>query len=368
VSWFSPQCSLGDSSRIQRASDMAANGKERPYKPSWVDRFTDWVDRLPIPGLAFHAGLGLGLILIQVLVLWLDGGLDAVEVLLPVIIFNGLFPFLLALMHLLDGQAVSALTSMRPTLTMTEPEFDKYRYMLSNMPARPTLVAGLAVLVFYVLVEQLTVAPVRFAPLEQLAMSAIVFQIFDKAPAFVFGAFFYHTARQLRMVNTISSNYARISLFNLGPLQAFSKLTGATAVGLMVGILGWMLINPELLADPVNLGFAGAYTILAVVIFVWPLYGVHRLIEMEKARALREVDQRFETVLAKFDQLVCDDDYAATEKLTGTIASLEVQHRRISAIPTWPWSPETARIVLTAIVLPLLLMILQFFVLQTLDR
>ena len=55
----------------------------------------------------------------------LDGGLQA-EVLLPVIIFNGLAtPFLLALIHLLDNQAVTSLNSMRPTLEMTEPEFDK---------------------------------------------------------------------------------------------------------------------------------------------------------------------------------------------------------------------------------------------------
>jgi hypothetical protein len=355
------------SKSIQGASDMTAN-KEPPYKPSWVDRFADWVDSLPIPGWVFYACLSSGVILLQVLFLWLDGGLVVAEVLLPLIIFNGLFPFILALMHFLDGQAVTALKSMRPTLTMTVAEFDKWQYMLSNMPARPTLVVGLAVLAFYVLVEQLSVAPVRFAALEQLPMFAIVFQIVDKIPAFVFGAFFYHTVRQLRMVNTINSNYTRISLLTLGPLQAFSKLTGATAVGLMVGLLGWMLINPELLADPTSLGFAAVYTILVMTVFVWPLWSIHRLVEMEKGKALREIDDRFEAVFSEFNQLVHDQDYAATEKLSGTIASLEIQHKRIGAIPTWPWSPETARIVLTAIALPLILMILQFFVQQALAR
>jgi hypothetical protein len=90
--------------------------------------------------------------------------------------------------------------------------------------------------------------------------------------------------------------------------------------------------------------------------------------EMEKAKALHEIDHRFETVFAKFNQLVHDDDYAATERLNGTIASLEIQRKRISAIPTWPWNLETGRIALTAIVLPLILMILQFFVVQALNR
>jgi hypothetical protein len=50
------------------------------------------------------------------------------------------------------------------------------------------------------------------------------------------------------------------------------------------------------------------------------------------------------------------------------IASLDIQYRRINAIPTWPWRPETARIALTAIALPLMLMILQYFAFQALDR
>jgi hypothetical protein len=347
---------------------MTANSKERPYKPSWIDRFTNWIEKLPIPAWAFYVGLGFGLILIQVLFLWLDGGLAKAEVLLPVMIFNGLStPFLLALIHLLDLQAVTALNSMRSTLEMTEPEFDEFQYKLSNMPSRATLIAGLIPLVLYILMEQLWIAPVRFAALEQLPIFAIVFHIVDKSPALVFGAFFYHTVRQLRLVNTINSNYIRISLFNLGPSQAFSKLTASTAVGLVVGVYGWMLLNPELLADPISLGSVGTLTVLAVAVFVWPLWGVHRLVEMEKARALHEIDLRFEAVFAKFDQRLHDDDYAATERLNGTIASLEIQHQRISAIPTWPWRPETARFALGAIALPLILTIIQFLAVQAFD-
>jgi len=294
------------------------------------------------------------------LFLWLDGGLQA-EVLLPVIIFNGLAtPFLLALIHLLDNQAVTALNSMRPTLEMTEPEFDKFQYMLSNMPSRATLIAGLTMAVIAILIERLSIAPIRYAVLEQLPIFAIVFHIIDKSSAFVFGAFIYHTIGQLCLVNTINLNCIRISLFNLGPFQAFSKLTASTAVGLVVGVYGWMLINPELLTDPISFGFAGSITILAVAVFVWPLFGVHRLMEMEKARMLHDIDLHFEAVFSKFNQRLCDDDYSAIERLNGTISGLEIQHKRITAIPAWPWRPETARFVLTAIALPLILTILQF--------
>jgi hypothetical protein len=348
---------------------MTENSNERPYKPSWVDRFTNWVEKLPIPGWVFYVGLGLGLILIQVLFLWLDDGLAETEVLLPVIIFNALLiPYALALIHLLDDQAMAALDSIRSMLETTELEFHGFQYKLSNMPSGATLIAGLTMLVFVILMERLWIAPVRFATLEQLPIFVIVFQIIDKIPAFLLGALFYHTVRQLRLVNTINSNYIRISLFNLGPSQAFSKLTASTAVGLMAGIYGWMLINPDLLADPISLGFVGALTILAVAVFVWPLWGGHRLVEMEKSRALREIDYRFEAIFAKFDQHLQDDDYAETERLNGTIASLEIKHKRIGKIPTWPWRPETARFALTAIALPLIITIFQLLAIQAFGR
>jgi hypothetical protein len=342
--------------------------EERPYRFSWIDRFNNWVEKLPVPAWIFHVCLGLVLIMIQVLFLWLDGGLTEADVLLPVIVFNAfLIPFGLALIRFLDDQAVAALESMRSMLELSVSEFHEFRYKLSNMPSRATLITGLTVVIFLILTERLWITPVRFAALEKLPVFAIVFHILDKSPALVLGALCYHTVRQLRLVNTINSNHVRISLFDLEPSQAFSKLTAFTAVGLVVGLYGWMLINPDLMADPISLGFAGALTVLAVVVFVWPLWGVHRLVEKEKAKALQEIDLRFEAVFSKFNQCLHSDDYSATESLNGIIAGLEVQHKKISAIPTWPWSSDTARTALTAIALPLILMILQFFVLQVFD-
>jgi hypothetical protein len=122
------------------------------------------------------------------------------------------------------------------------------------------------------------------------------------------------------------------------------------------------------LADPSSLAIAGAFTALSIAVFVWPLYGSHRLMEAEKRCALLEISLRSEATFAQFNQHLDDGDYAAAEMLNGTISSLEIQHRRISDIPTWPWRSETARIALTAIALPLILMIIQYFVLQALGQ
>jgi hypothetical protein len=124
----------------------------------------------------------------------------------------------------------------------------------------------------------------------------------------------------------------------------------------------WMFINPELLSDPVNLGLAALFMIFAISLFVWPLYGVHRFMLIEKERILRDLDERSEETFSKFNQRFQEQDYEALERLNGLIASLDVQYRRMEAIPTWPWSSQTAQFVLTAIALPLVLMVIGFFV------
>jgi hypothetical protein len=341
--------------------------KERLFKPSWIDRFRNWVEKLPVRAWIFYVVFGIVLILVQMLFLWLDRGLQAEE-LLPAIIFNGLIiPFALALIHLLDNQAVTALNSMRPVLDTIESEFDQYEYQLSNMPSPRPLFAGLTLVVSLILSEQLWIVPIRYAALEQLPIFAVVFHVIDKSSAFLFGVLIYHTIRQLRLVNAINSKHIRINLFNLGPLQAFSRLTASTAVGLVVGVYGWMLINPELLTDPLSLAGLVSSTILAVAVFVWPLVGAHRLIEMERERILHGIDLQFEAVFAMFNQRFHDDDSSAIERINGTISSLEIQYRKIKAIPTWPWKPESVPSVLTAIALPLILRILQFLVEQAFD-
>ena len=147
----------------------------RPYKPSWIDRFTDWVEKLPVRKWIFYV-----LLLIQVVFLWLDGGLQF-DVLLPVIIFNALLiPYLLALIHLLDNQAITALNSMKPALSIDEPEFDDFQYKLSTMPARATFIIGLTLMVSLVLSELVWIVPDRYAALDALPIFTIIYQIIDK--------------------------------------------------------------------------------------------------------------------------------------------------------------------------------------------
>lgn len=343
-----------------------AIGQARPFRPSLIDRFDNWVERLPTNAWVFFVVFGLVLIGVQLLFLWLEGGLQEAD-LLPIIIYNGLFtPYLLALVHMLDNRAVSALRSMSSALDTTESELEAYEYRLSTMPFPLPLVVGLTMLALVILMEQLSTTPIRYGALDQFRAFGVVFQIVDKSSAFLFGVLIVHTVRQLRLVNDIHAKRVRVNLFDRGPLQAFSTLTASTAVGLLVGVYGWMLINPDLWTDPLIFGAIAIITLLAVSVFVWPLLGVHRRMERAKERTLHEIDARFEGVFSTFNQGVDAADYGAIETLNGAIASLEIQRERVHAIPTWPWRPETVRFMLAAIAIPLILEIVLFFVGQAL--
>src|SRR6266496_981840 len=118
-----------------------------PYPPSWIDRLMDWVQRLPGPAWLFYLGVTLVLVLIRTIVAWSDGSLP-VGTFLPLHIFfvsGGVY--LLFLLHYLDDRAGAAFAAFRPVLA-DDTGYERLRYQLTTMPARPTLLWSLPWLVF----------------------------------------------------------------------------------------------------------------------------------------------------------------------------------------------------------------------------
>jgi hypothetical protein len=103
----------------------------RLYSPSWIDRFTAWLDRLPFPCWLSYLGLWLALLLPYSAVKWWDSAY-------PLGIFNGFHLLLtgtsvygLALMHYLDRNAGAALAAFRPVLTVDAQGYAALLYRLT---------------------------------------------------------------------------------------------------------------------------------------------------------------------------------------------------------------------------------------------
>jgi hypothetical protein len=80
----------------------------------------------------------------------------------------------------------------------------------------------------------------------------------------------------------------------------------------------------------------------------------------EKGRLLDECSLRIEASITELHQRVDSESLEGMDDLNKTIASLETEQNLLERIPTWPWQPETVRLLVTALALPLVLWLVQY--------
>jgi hypothetical protein len=148
-------------------------------------------------------------------------------------------------------------------------------------------------------------------------------------------------------------------MFHLGPLYEFSGLSAITALLWLTENYVWYVTIPAETDYPIAGSATLGFVAIAAVTFILPLWGVHRLLRDEKLRLQSENARRIEAVMhetqrrtdaGEFGNMVGMKD--ATEALTGQATVLD-------KLPTWPWQPETIRTVLTAMLLPLFIWLIQ---------
>ena len=104
--------------------------------------------------------------------------------------------------------------------------------------------------------------------------------------------------------------------------------------------------------------FLGIFTV-ALLTFLLPQLGIHRLQVQEKNRLLEEANRRVVAVIAALHKCVDEDKLNDVPSLNATLSTLELERDVLNRISTWPWQPETVRWLATALVLPMGLWILQ---------
>lgn len=337
-----------------------SESKQQAYAPSWVDRFTDWVAQRPGPPWLVYLGIGLLLLVVQAAALWLEGAYS-IGTLPPLsLFFAAVMPFFLAQFHLLDNTAGAALATLQPILEVSEEEYSELCYRLTVLPARPTLLAGLATLITSILLDVFWASPVDPDAMATSPISTVLVYLVYKIVWWTFGALAYHAVHQLRWINRILTVHTRINLFQMRPVYAFSKLTALTAVGLAIPTYGYFVGGSGALLDPIVLVQFLLILALAIAVFFWPLLGIHRLLAREKERLLGEANLRFEAALVELHRLLDNGKLEGMTGLNVAMANLEMEQNALKRISTWPWEPETVSFLVGALALPLGLWLLQF--------
>lgn len=338
------------------------------YPPSWVDQLTERVGRLPGPSWVYYLTLWIILFATMTLIQWSQGGYPPYTFNRYHLVITGSGPLLLMLVRYLNRTAAAALSHARPLLNVDEAIFQLLGYRLTTLPARAAL--GASVLPLLLIIPNLR-DPASIFYESQVALtplSMIVTVLLSIILSCCSGVVLYKMYRQMRLVNFIYSEYARVDLFRLSPLYGFSRLTAQAAIGLLLIALAFYIASPSLIDDPANV-LTGIFGILiCLAVFVLPLVGVHNRIVAEKERVLGETTGRTEFAMAALHRAVDGERWQDVAAIKEALTGLDVAQRSLERIPTWPWQPETPRLLVTALLIPIVLVIIQIVVQQLLAR
>jgi hypothetical protein len=345
-----------------------------------VDRLTDWVRRLPIPAWLFYGLLWILLTLVHVASEWADGSQPVGRVERWQLFFAAWAPLSLALIHYLDDSASTALHRARPALRLTAASFAEMRYRLTTLPR------GLVRLWTIVMVAAFVFGVSYFIRAIGLPPSALFFSytppsfatdvfILGMTNSILTGLFVYHTLHQLRIVNEVYSHHAVVDLFQMRPLYALSGVTVRTAIGLLavgyIFLLGVVPVYVDLaVAGPTRalafplLGQTVSLWALAVACFALPVTEIHRLMADEKVRLRSGLDRRMNAVLTEMHRRIDRGKWKEAESFQRIMNGLVVERDVLTKIPTWPWSPGAPGALLSALLLPVAIWVIQ----QILER
>jgi hypothetical protein len=335
--------------------------KNATYPPSWINRFTSWVKRLPIPAWLFYTILLIVWELIAFLSVWVEGDLQWGELDFTTFFYNFMGVAILGFHHYLQSEIRDALHESKPLLNFSAGVFSKLEYEFTSMPARPFLVwsiIGQGIGVFLGVYEG------GFPRLSLI----ILFQIF------VYGlqvnlllGLSYRLLRLLRMISKLYASAISINLFDLAPVYVLSALCAKVGFFLLVLLYSSLALEPESIADPLFFGMFALFSIIPLAAFFMPLRGINRRLVNEKRGLISEVSHRLEFVLDKIKHAFDSGDLKNIGELETALRTVRSEMDLVEKIPTWPWRPATIRVFLSAVFLPIFLWLVQQVLYRLLD-
>jgi hypothetical protein len=320
-----------------------------------IDRVVRRVESLPGTGVAWVLGLAVVLGVLVHLPSWIAGDLPLGTFVPDALTPSAFLAYFLGLIVVLDAIARAAFAEYRTSLDLAGEEQDRLLAALTSIPDRQA-VAAMVVLALVIgagyALDPAATAGDSPMPQTLWATSGAAWLIVEIAIALVV----VHTLQQLRLVNRLHALAARVDLLEPGPDVAFSRLTAATAIGILVMAAIFAAPDPDAPTISVfGLLMGVAFMILAAVSFALPLLGMHGRLVAEKARLLGNVHVRLRSVLATIHGNIDSGDLSRADELQKMQAALLAERDLYARLSTWPWSPGTIRALASAVLLPIIL-------------
>jgi len=319
-----------------------------------------WLDRRRLPPWSSLLITAVVLFTIVTLVDWRDGAVPTGTLSPLHALTSAAVPFLIWLLRYLDRSAEIALGEIRSSLREgADPAL--LRYQLTTMPRTPVLLVGWSAVLVIGVMAWLFIGDPRVLEIAPAPWSLAVFGAILIPTWWIMGVFVYHLVRQLALIYRIYTRQTRIDLFHLTPLYAFSHHTRRAAIAILLFVyVDFLVADPSIRFHPMNVGAGGLLTALAIVAFIGPLGGVHRLLAAEKTRLVDDNARRLEAGFRELQKRMDSLRLAGADDLNKMLGSLEIERTALLRIPTWPWEPGTIRGLAAALLLPVIIWLIQF--------
>jgi hypothetical protein len=276
-------------------------------------------------------------------------------------------PYLILLMTLLTHWASEAFDEFRSVLIAEETDEERIRAKLLYSPGAKTLIAsvvlatGFLIFLLLVLTQGLFFGGEIYDLLHAAETPLSIFALATLSVVrwFIYGGFGYHVYHQLSTISEIYIRWTRINIWDARPLYAFPRITALTAVGTIVSPYLWFALGGGLSETTFSIAMSTLFSVLALLIFIMPLRGVHEILEREKDRKLGEVARSLDALKEKLDIAVEQRDFSQVDGIHKAISSYQGLKASLEAVATWPWQPGLLRNVIGALAIPIVIWVIQ---------
>lgn len=344
---------------------MLRSSEYRTVDPTWLDRFLGSVSRIPgprwlnfllIPATLFllaHAAV----FLLDPSQAWVVQGEIA----------NILFWLAFALVGYSDlmESGHEALTEFCSSLPLDEEEFLRMYDRFITLPRAWSwlIVPAIAFTFLYV-----SFRPSIPGPPELSGLFHAILIVLGAATYIVVFHLIVKVIHVLRMINQLYENVEEINIFNTQDLYALSSLSARIGILFIIAGTFSYLLNVVIPGGDPQIESAMIFitmnTVMAVLVFLLPLLGVHRKLAKVKQRVARENNHVLNSTLRKLHDRSEHSQLDEMPLIQSQVGALMQFRREINQISTWPWKPQTLRSFITAISLPIVIWLIQQYLSQ----
>lgn len=344
---------------------MQGSSESRSSGTSWLIQLLDRVSKIPgprwlnfllIPLFLFflaHAGIYL-----------LDPGRGwAVQSEIANILFWLAFG-LVAYSDLIDSSH-AALEEFRSTLEIGDGEFRLIRDRFVTVPrAWGWLVVPAIPFTFLFM----SFRPPIPAPAELAAILRPILILLGSVTFTVLFHLIVIVIRVLRLINQLYARVGEINIFNLQDLYALSALSARIGVIFIIAGTFSYIANVVISGGEPQVEIAVFFitlnTVMAILLFLLPLLGIHRKLSKVKQSVSRANNSVIDTTLRRLHERSESSQLDEMPLIQSQVGALMEFRRVIDQISTWPWRPQTLRGFITAISLPIAVWLIQQYLSQ----